>query len=327
MDSRKLEHVIRELGHYSGPKKRGSGDTTFVSCPFHSENTPSGRIFHSQSTKSPGFFKCYGCGKTAPWDEVAPMLGLKAYKWAPPSEQYAHTLRERRQDPGEVKLVFYPLPAGKVWREIKTDFLLEVVKARMCRAIYDDGIRSAKMLYFPVMVKGELRGYIRARTRKDKNGKPSYLNSRGGWSHDYGLFLYDQAVALMNKLGLKTIVLCEGPRDALRLQTLGIPAISILGTQSWSTRKSQLIEMTGAERIVLAFDGDDAGIKATELAQPTLETMVKVVVFDLCGKDSPYWPYRDEEEPTKAAKAAGVDLWDPGNMPMKKVKQLRALCI
>ena len=307
MDNRKLEHVIRELGMYSGPKKTASKDSTFVNCPFHSENTPSGRIFHGTSTRSPGFFKCYGCGKTAPWDEVAPKLGLKPYQWAPPSVQYAHALRKREEEDGR-KVVFYPLPADKVWREIKTNFLLEVVKARMCRVIYPDGIRSKKMLYFPVMVKGEKRGFIRARMKKDPNGKPSYLNSPGPWSHDYGLFLYDQAVALMLELGLKTIVLCEGPRDALRLQTLGIPAIAILGTMSWSKRKSQLIEMTGASLVILAMDGDDAGLSAIALIQPLLQTMVKVKVFDLTGKDSPYWKFRNEDEPTKAAKAKGVEL-------------------
>ena len=323
MDSRKLDHVIRELGTYSGPKRPGP-TSTFVACPFHQENTPSGRVFHAPTTKSPGFFKCYGCGKTAPWDEVAPKLGLKPYQWAKPSEQYAYALRSRDQV-DERKLVFYALPADKVWRHIKTNFLLKVVKARMCRVLYPDGVRSQKMLYFPVMVKSELRGYIRARMKK-VDGKPSYLNAPGPWSHDYGLFLYDQAVALMERKGWSSIVLVEGPRDALRLLSMGIPAIAILGTQSWSQRKSQLIEMTGATTIILAMDGDDAGLDAVQLIRPLLETMVKIKVFDLTSKDSPYWQFRDDDHPSKAAKAADVTLWDPGNMPERKVNQLRTLC-
>lgn len=323
MDQRKLDHVLRELSHYSGKKKPGPG-STFVACPFHSENTPSGRIFHAPDTRSPGYFRCYGCGKKAQWDELAPKLGLKPYQWAPPTDQYAYALRAR-EETKDRKLVFYPLPGGKVWRQIRTDFLL-TIGARMCRVIYPDGVRSQKMLYFPVMVKGELRGYIRARTRKVAD-KPSYLNAPGDWSHDYGLFLYDQAVALMLKLGLTTIVLCEGPRDALRLQTLGIPAIAILGTQSWSKRKSQMIELTGATRVVLAMDGDDAGLAAIELIKPLLHQMVQQVrVLNLTGKDSPYWKFRNEDEPSKAAKARGVDLWDPGNMPIEKVEELRSLC-
>jgi 5S rRNA maturation endonuclease (ribonuclease M5) len=324
MDSRKLDHVIRELNQYSGPKKSAGSESTFVLCPFHSENTPSGRIFHSQSTKSPGYFRCYGCGKKAPWDEVAPKLGLKPYQWAKPSVQYAYALRKRDEQVVR-KLKFCPLPANKVWRGIKTNFLLRF-GAQMCIALYDDGIKSAKMLYFPVMVKSELRGYIRARVRKVED-KPSYLNAPGPWSHDYGLFMYDYAVDLMIRLGLKTIVLCEGPRDAIRLNSLRIPAIAILGTTSWSKRKSQLVEMTGAKVVILAFDGDDAGLKAIELVQPELESMIKVKIFDLTAEDSPYWPYRDEDEPSKAAKAAGVDLWDPGNMPIRKVKELRACLI
>lgn len=322
MDSRKLDHVKQELGHYSGLKKQVGSGSHFVLCPYHSERTPSGRIFHSDSTRSPGFFRCYGCGKKAPWDEVAPLLGLKPYKWTKPVDQYA-SIQKKEESKTEREIEFSDLQEGKVWRGIKTSFLVQVVGAQMCRVVYDTGFKSQKMLFFPVMVKGRSRGYIRARLKK-VDDKPSYLNAPGPWSHDYGLFLYDQAVALMESRGWTTLVLVEGPRDALRLLSMGIPAIAILGTQSWSKRKSQLVELTGAKTVVLCMDGDDAGLDAIRLIRPLLSTMVRTRFFDLTGPDSPYWQFRRKDEPTKAAKASGVDLWDPASMPIKKVKELRS---
>jgi len=78
---------------------------------------------------------------------------------------------------------------------------------------------------------------------------------------------------------------------------------------------------------VLCMDGDDAGKKAIELIEPQLEGLINTTVFDLCGPDSPYDQFADEDEPSKVAKAAGVELWDPGNMPLNKVKELKALCM
>jgi len=323
MDQRKLDHVIQQLDYFGGPKKRLNSASTFVACPFHSERTPSFRVFHSSTSNSPGYGKCYGCGQVATWDELAPKLGLKPYTWAKPVTQYAAPLRAKDETPEEAVLKFSPIPKGKVWRQIKTNFLVSL-GCKKVRVLYDGFRPGPVMLYFPVMIKGEERGYIRARLKK-VDGKPSYLNKSGGWSKDYGLFLYDQAVALMHEKGIKTLVLVEGPRDALRLMSLGIPAIAILGTQSWSKRKSRMIELTGARRVVLCMDGDDAGLAAIELIKPLLVDYVRVRTFSLTGPDSPYWRYRNEDEPTKAMKAAGSEGWDPGNMPLKKVKELKAL--
>lgn len=324
MDQRKLDHVIQQLDRYSGPKKRLNASSTFVSCPFHSERTPSGRVFHSATSENPGYFKCYGCGQTGNWDEVAPKLGLSPYKWSKPVKQYAVPLRPADAEPDEPDLKFSSIPKGKVWRQIKTDFLISL-GCKKVRVIYDGFRPGPVMLYLPVMVKGRERGFIRARLKK-VDGKPSYLNKSGGWSKDYGLFLYDQAVALMHESGIKTLALVEGPRDALRLMSIGIPAIAILGTQSWSKRKSRMIELTGARRVVLCMDGDDAGLAAIELIKPLLVDLIRVRTFSLTGPDSPYWHYRSEDEPTKTMKAKGIESWDPGNMPLKKVKELKAVC-
>lgn len=319
----KLAFVVQQLDTYAGTKKRMDG-STFVACPFHSESTPSFRIFHSAATKSPGYGKCYGCGASAPWNEHSVKLGLKPWSYSKPSETYAPPLRiEDRVDSDKEDLEFEDLPSGKVWRTIPTDFLIEI-GARKVRPWYtnDAGSRylsSTAYVYLPVFVLDTLRGYIKAQLRK-KEGAPSYINKKGRWSLDYGLFLYDYVAASKPKV----IGLVEGPRDGLRLNYLGIPVVSILGTQSWSDRKSRLVELMGVEDVVLIMDGDCAGRAAVELIRPKLSKFVRVHDFDLTGPDSPYHLFRNEDFPTKAAKAQGVSLWDPGNMPLRKVKELKS---
>lgn len=310
----KLAFVIQQLATYSGQKKAINGGSTFVSCPYHTESTPSFRIFHSPSTKSPGYGKCYGCGAAHPWNEYAAKIGLKPWAYAKPTELFAHTLIEREKEQGEEKLVLSELPKNKVWRGLKTNFLRSI-GMQLCTTSW-----GASFVFLPVDVLGRRRGYVKARLRKVA-GEISYINSKGSWSSSSGLFLYDQVMATKPKV----LVLVEGPRDALRLLSYGIPAISILGTQSWSPKKSRLIELSGVDYAIICMDGDCAGLRAVTWVSQHLKSFVKTKIFSLTGKDSPYYKFREEDEPTKAAKQAGVELWDPGNMPLRKVEQLKQL--
>jgi 5S rRNA maturation endonuclease (ribonuclease M5) len=317
MNHKRLDHVLTELASYTGIKKPAGSDSTFVLCPFHGERTPSFRIFHSASSGSPGYGKCYGCGEKQPWDVFAPKLGLKPYEKSKPSVAYARPVVRPLQEDENVDHVFRhtPLPEGKKWRGIST-LLLKKVGASLVEQY------GTKFVYLPVLINREERGYVRARLRKEAD-KPSYLNKPGKWSEKYGLFGFDYAVKIMRSLKIKTLVLVEGPRDALRLLSLGIPAIAILGTQSWTRTKSIILDLSGADKIILCFDGDCAGKNAVEYIRPQLKRMFTTEVFDLCDEDSPYWAFRNRAEPSKSAKRKGVELWDPGNMPVFKVNQLR----
>lgn len=308
----KLSWVKAELVSYTGAKKQ-VGESLFVICPYHAEKTPSGRIFYSADSKSPGYFRCYGCSAHAPWNEVAPLLGLKPYGSVKPHEQYATSLRVDLDGDDDREPKQSPLPVGKKWRGFSTSFLSKVG----CTMTDWYG---TKYVFMPVYVFGSLRGWIRARIRKAED-KPSYINKPGAWSKTHGLFPFDYVL----KPGTETVVLVEGPRDALRLIRAGIPALCILGTHSWSTKKSSLLEVAGVKNVVFCFDGDDAGALAEEKILPFVEDMFSVQVFSLRDKDSPYWPYRKEDAPAKAAKADGTELWDPCSMPNSKLAELKQL--
>lgn len=314
----KLHHVKEQLRIWSGRKGRTNDTWTFISCPFHNERTPSGQIFHGPGSRSPGYFRCLGCGHRCHWDELATAIGLQPFGKQPATDVYSVKLALSDEEEETAKFELHPLPKNKTWRTFDTKFLRKVGVQMM---LTEWGTR---MLYMPVLINGEERGYIKARLKKDPTGeRPSYINSKGPWSKTHGLFPFDYAIQMMEELGSRTIVLVEGPRDALRLLSLGIPAMSILGTNTWSQRKAQLLELYGVEEILLMMDGDEAGMLAAERIGPDLASVLRVRQFRLWAcKDSPYHEYVKLR--TKAEqKAFKSKLWDPGNCPEELLLRIK----
>lgn len=307
----RLQHVIQQLGRLSD-KRTGPSGSTFVRCPFHNEKTPSFRIFHSVTTRVPGYGKCYGCGQSGAWDTFAEVLGLEPYAQGKPITHYANVVSKVDKKP-EREYTLSKLPKGKFWRGISTNLLRKVG----CK-MYTCSEYGTKYIYLPVIVNGEVKGYSRGRLRK-REGYTSYLNSPGDWTRRYGLFPFDYAI---KKAKNKTVVLVEGQRDALRLLSLGIPAMCIMGTQSWSEYKVSLLELHGIERVVIMMDGDRAGIQATQTAIEYLEGLLDYVVIKLWHiKGSPYRKYRHlDDEEIKPYKHL---FWDPGNCPESVLKEIK----
>src|SRR5882672_790109 len=115
--------VLDQLALYSGVKKVAQ-DSHFILCPYHSERTPSGRIFHSIDSKSPGWFKCYGCGANVKWDEVAVKIGLKPFTKQRPADELLTIapidLKTDSKSFVQEDMQLSELPRGKLWRNIKT---------------------------------------------------------------------------------------------------------------------------------------------------------------------------------------------------------------
>ena len=321
----KRQFVIDQLAMYAGETKKLGDSSTLVLCPFHAEKTPSFRIFHSPTTVSPSG-KCYGCGVKAFWNDLAPLLGLQPFSYQKPKEEFVNLQvlglaiePERRKE--EIRLT--ALPRNKKWRGISTNLLIDL-GAKKCQVNHPEHGWLKPAVYLPVLMRGKLRGYIKARIKKHEE-LPSYVNSHGQWSKTHGLFPYDYAVKLMEELGSTTLVLVEGPRDALRLLAAGIPAICILGTQSWTDTKTRMLELSGCERVILLFDGDCAGIEATEKVGGFLRSMFKIITIRLWNiKGSPYLQVKDKKEPSKYAKRKGISLWDPGSMPDWIVNRIKS---
>lgn len=302
----RLEFVRNQCRTLPGARYRE--DYTMIRCPFHADKNPSGRINHSIYSKSPGFFKCYGCGATASWNELAPLIGCTPFE-TKPAVRYAQPIHVDETVEESEKLRLKPLPRGKKWRGISTN-LLSDIGCELCRVVYDNSL-SRPFLYMPVRVGNELKGYTKARLKKEE-GKTSYINKKGSWVKHYGLFPFDYSISILT--ATHTVVLVEGQRDALRLIQNGIPAMCIMGTQNWSDEKSQLLELYGVERAVIFMDGDEAGIAGAKKVYSSLKQFMPCKVIKL-------WKIRGS--PYLEGKTEG--LWDPFNCPQWIIDRIKKL--
>lgn len=301
----------RLLAH---PGAKYSKGRVTIRCPFHNDRNPS----LSVRVEPPylGAFRCWSCnakgGLTKLFEKLGESLAGDDVLHATPVASADSV------DPGDESMDFYPLNARNAkrlglknnqWRGFDIEFLATIVKAKIAYLNdpdIDEWRRSIPHLFLPVLIQGQQVGYIKAALRKTKKGK-SYFNRPGNWSSSNGLFMFDQAVQLMNDLDIYTIVLVEGPRDALRLIFAGIPAVAMLGTQSWSEIKSLNLLKSGATRIVLCMDGDDAGELANSLMRPQLKSV------GLSVKSFKLWEWEGE--------------YDPCSMPNSLLKRLRRIVL
>lgn len=323
--------IKAEIEKIPGEKKKGD-KYTFILCPWHSEKTPSARVWHDN-----GYFKCYGCGHKAKWNDLAAQMRLQqfgkdAVKLSSQSvpktdlDRFESLLDTKVSNDEDLQLydldslsaLEYAGLTARRWRGYDFDFLKKVgVKIALVKET------GRYYMYLPINIRGKTRGYIKAQFKKPSSKKiPSYINSKGSWSLHSGLFPYDYAVQVMRDGGWKTLVLVEGPRDALRLLRFGIPAICIMGTHSWSVRKLRWLEFSGATRIILMFDGDAAGKLATRLIKTGLNQQKERITDPLSSlfnvKVVRLWEAEVSEDHPESK-------YDPGNCPVDILYQVQKL--
>lgn len=307
MSEKQRDHIVSELQSLQ-QKKRIDRDRAAVICPFHNDTNPSGSInLDVTASRAPlGWFRCWSCQTSKPWNDYAKAVGLREWNPGPrnasddyldPSRFADELLTEEEQERVLEKemegLEFFDFQV-ETWREIPTSVLAKLG----CKFVYHD-LSGDFYVWMPVKVMGQLRGFVKAELEKPKDDRPSYINSKGGWSNQYGLLFFDKAVAMMRRKGLRTITLCEGPRDVIRLLRAGIPAMAVLGAINWSEDKRFLLEKVGdIDNLVIMMDGDDAGIKATK----RIYKDVKAHFNTMCVK---LWKYRvPRPDPTRPKKQA-----------------------
>jgi len=236
-----------------------------ILCPFHADHSPSAGINLSNPSYPLGFFTCFSCGAKTPWNGFAEKVGLPLL-----TKGGIKGLK----DAGKVlDFTKYNTPPAYVsdlgpfaYQEPPTDWrgiTKETNRKVNAKLVFDVAAESRYMFY------------------------PFYLNKRligGVKSYAEHRYLYlpksDMASVLFPHDALfrfiphpKYLVLTEGVRDSLYLLQRGIPALSILGAkQAWNTYKRDLILALDIPTIVLAFDGDTAGIQASNAVQKDLKT-------------------------------------------------------
>lgn len=138
-------------------------------------------------------------------------------------------------------------------------------------------------LMFPVIdVSGNVIGFS---GRMLGDYEPKYLNSRETLVFNKGRNLFGLNLAKKSKAG--NIILVEGNVDVVSLHQAGFDnAVASLGT-SLTPEQARLISRYTNE-VVIAYDADGAGIKASQRAINILETLdVKVKVLRIQGAKDP----------------------------------------
>lgn len=311
--------------------KRVMTSSVAICCPFHDDRSPSFYINIDETNRRVplGYGHCFSSRcpkKKANWNEIAEKLGLgkikiRASDGKPIQDNILpmnDNLKKQLLGQNSVSLedvenefdclLSLPIESNEEWRGVSGK-LLHRVGCKVAVDRYDN-----KCLIIPVYVENELVGAVKAMWEKPKSKKLlSYVNLKGEWIKEKGLFPYDVTERLIRKKKLNYVVLVEGQRDALRLISLGIPALAILGTKNWSKQKRNLVLSLPIDKVVIMMDADAAGIEASN-----------VIMRDLKGRTVRQLVKLTEIQ-RQIEKKKGKDLdekIDPGNCPKSVLLKL-----
>jgi len=131
---------------------------------------------------------------------------------------------------------------------------------------------------------------------------PKYRNSPSDvlFQRNSVLFGLDHAAAAIRRRG--EVLLVEGPLDVLQLHQAGIDhAVATMGTHL-SPQQRQLLQQAGGQRIVVAFDGDGAGRRATQTLIDSLRPMAIADTIELT-----VLPLPDGQDPDGLLRQEGAE--------------------
>ncbi len=263
--------IIREQIQRFGGSQKAAGEYRMVCCPFHREQLPSCGIYlrRDDPRKTLGWFNCFGCGEHGSWNKFAEKAGLihiKEWNSAEKSIEYNSSASDEALlgDIGLTMRAVYkemhcgeaiPWPVHMDWRGVSG----ELIAAVGGKAINDERNNGIAVL-FPIKIGNKIRGAVKAMFHKRNPTQLGYITMAGeNWVKRYGLFPFDYTARLMRKRKHDFIILVEGPRDALRLLKLGLPAMAVLGANTISKTKMLFISNLGVDQIYVMPDNDRGG--------------------------------------------------------------------
>lgn len=293
-------HVKEQLIAVGGVLK---GDEIQILCPFHADHTPSLNV-HVGHKITPGSYHCFACNARGSWNKLAGVLKLKKVNFEPvvpitngkiaddpndPFRLLAENLKHNpvlQQETLRTLKGTEPIPDNFTWRGFNHKFY-----SRLGGSYF--WTDTVEYLHYPLTVNGTYKGYTLIAI---KGSTVNYKKYQIFAEAKKVFFLYDQLVAN------EPIVLTEGHYDAFRLISEGFNAVAVLGVGNWSNLKKELLIAKNPSKIVIAFDGDQAGYDAS------------VKIFkELCDGSEVDIFYLPPQTPKL----------DPGDMPQEYLNQLR----
>ncbi len=232
-------------------------------CPFHEGATNASQM----RVKSSGYWKCFTCGAWGDLERLVMLMEGLTYQQA---KEYVGNLPTPYVDieglpvlpPYEDRLKpkdAYPLlseAALVLYRKHCPIYLTRRGFDEKSLQTYEIGYDYHRSrIVLPVRdVKRKLVG-ITLRLDFDGTG-PKY------WHDHFDKSLHLYGFHLWREKAVPELYLVEGQLDAVRMYQLGLPAVAILGSSISEAQVELLRKYARCEKIVLAFDNDDAGYKA-----------------------------------------------------------------
>lgn len=234
----------------------GSSDRIVVLCPFHQDGSPSFSI-----DLSTGLYFCFGCGAKGNAhsfakhmkSELLPVNNSSLDKVIDKLKR----LRESSNYSAPPETVISSLYQGfDVWQRERGIGPETVIKWELG---YDPAMHA---LLIPVRTSGGKPVGIIKRYISPQPDQPKYRYPTG--------FPRRSLVYGLNLVSGDTAVVVEGSLDAVSVDSIGYPAVAVLGSQV-SPEQALLLKKAGVQNLILAFDNDEAGRRATESARFSLK--------------------------------------------------------
>jgi DNA primase len=255
---------------------RRSGKEFLTRCPWHDDHSPSLTINPQRNR-----VHCFVCGKGTDaigWlqdrqgltfaeavEELAGRYGIPLPEEDPHAAARADALRKERQ-----RLLSWRQKQQEAFHQALLSDI--AVQGPALSYLQERGITpdtaiawglglNARRLMLPICdSQGRCCGFS---GRTHANEEPKYRNSAGDalFSKHQLLFGLHHAADAIRRTG--DVLLVEGPLDVIQLHQAGFPkAVAAMGT-SLSAEQLQALIRAGARRLLVAYDGDPAGRKAT----------------------------------------------------------------
>lgn len=163
----------------------------------------------------------------------------------------------------------------------------DLLKSGLCNA-NDSGLYDIyrNRIMFPLHdIYGNVIGYNGRAYKGDMTNK--YVNSKETDIFKKRDFLYNYHRAKDYAHDKKEIIIMEGPMDVIRASTIGVKnVVATLGTSFGQSQTSLIRRLS--ENVILCFDGDAAGLKATKLAIEQLQQVgINPKIVRLPNKQDP----------------------------------------
>ena len=282
------------LEHYGINWLRQNRDELYGRCPIH--NGEGKRTFHVNLTKN--VFHCFSCGAKGGVLELVTAIedcsirdaALKLKQWfaIPDTKKCSLSIRRTKHEPINESISINPGLHFRLRIDPTHKYGLNRGLTRETINYFEAGLclskgRFSRRYVFPIHDEhGNLIGYA---GRSIDGSEPKYLfpSSKRGFHKRYILFNLHRLLRTEKPLANR-VVLVEGFFGCAKVNQAGYPCVAIMGS-SLSRQQEELL-CRHFDRVILLFDGDDAGKRATNqcLRRLACRVLVKAIILPSGGQ-------------------------------------------